>query len=336
MLGMPLPGMNRTPVVTWTLLGANAIIWLASVVVGTAENPGMLVDIGALFGPLIAEGQYWRLFTAMFLHAGPVHLALNSFALFIFGQMVERAYGHLRYLTIYLLAGLAGSVASYLFNSITIGVGASGAILGVLGALTAFFVAERRVFGEMGRRNLTGLLVLAGINLFYGLATPGIDNWAHIGGFAAGFFLGLALAPRYRTAGYPFGGPSQMADSGPPARRLWVVPVVAGIVIAGAWLGTRTLPENAYSHFYVAERQFQKQDYSSALDETEEAIGLAQSMPLDYLSMRAVAEAHLLRGQIFLELGDAPRARAELALVIRMGEPETRSKAIALLVALQQ
>ena len=123
-------------------------------------------------GPLIATGEYWRFFTAMFLHAGPIHLFFNCFALFIFGRLVEGVYGNARFTTIYLLAGLSGSVLSYMFNRDAIAVGASGAIFGILGAFAAYFVAHRDTLGEMGRRNLTGLATIAAINLGIGLGHP--------------------------------------------------------------------------------------------------------------------------------------------------------------------
>ena len=79
----------------------------------------------------------------------------------------------------------------------SIGVGASGAIFGVVGSFAAFFLVRRHVFGALGKQNLYGILVLAAINLFFGLITPGIDNWAHMGGFAAGFFVGYILVPKF-------------------------------------------------------------------------------------------------------------------------------------------
>ena len=270
-----LPGEGRTPIVTMALLGANVIIWLTAAAAGGTEDPEVLLDFGAMFRPLIAEGQYWRLFTAMFLHIGIAHVAFNGFGLLIFGRLVERAYGHLRFLTIYILAGLAGSVASYLFNSIAIAAGASGAIFGVLGALAAFFVAQRELFGSMAQRNLIGLLVLAAINLIYGLATPGIDNWAHMGGFAAGFVLGLVLAPRYRLLRSPLGTPMGLRDVSSLINRWWVAPAAAALLLLGTWAGSATLPDNSYTHVYRAERHFEQQDFDLAREE------IGKAFPLD-------------------------------------------------------
>ena len=334
--GLPMPGLKKPLVVTWALLGANIAIWLVLTIAGGSEDSDVLLDFGAMFGPLIANGEYWRLFTAMFLHVGVYHLAFNGFALFIFGPLVERAYGPVRFVTIYVLAGLFGSVASYLMNSISIGAGASGAIFGVLGALAAFFVTQRKTMsGGMAQRSLVGLVVLAGINIIYGFVSPGIDNWAHIGGLAAGFILGLALAPEFRMARSPFGTPLGLADGNSLARRWWVVPGAVGVLIVGTWLATATLPDNAYSHVYAAERLFQQQDYPRALREIEKAtrISIDRTLSVGHL-VPAVAQAYLLRGQIFAELGDFEAARGELTVAISLGDSKTRAEASALLVAL--
>ena len=276
--GFPLPGADRTPSVTRTLLGANVLILLAATAAGGTEDPQVLLDFGAMFGPLIAEGQYWRLFTAMFLHIGVNHIFVNGLMLFIFGPLVERAYGHVRFLAIYILAGLSGSVASYLFNSMSIAAGASGAIFGIVGALTAFFVAEREIFGKMAQRNLIGLLILASISLVHGLTTPGIDNWAHMGGFAAGFVLGLALAPQYRLRRSSLGLPIGLRDASSLLKRWWVAPIAVALLLLGTLAGSAKVPDNSYSHIYRAERLFERQDLDQARDEIRKAFPLDRSI----------------------------------------------------------
>ena len=105
------PDKSGRPVVTWALLAVNILVWIATEIAGGSEDTQVLLDFGAMFGPTIANGEYWRLFTAMFLHVGLMHLLFNGLALLIFGQVVERTYGHLQFVIIYVLAGLAGSVA---------------------------------------------------------------------------------------------------------------------------------------------------------------------------------------------------------------------------------
>ena len=273
--GLLSRGAERKPVVTWTLLAVNVLVWLIMEGAGGSEDSEVLLDFGAMFGPLIADGEFWRLFTAMFLHVGLMHLLFNAFGLFIFGRVVERIYGPVLFTIIYVVAGLSGSVASYLLNSIVIGAGASGAIFGVLGALAAFLVATRDVQGEMGRQNLSGILVIAAINLFFGFATPGIDNWAHMGGFVGGFALGMAFAPRYQRAPYPFGAAYNMERTNPVARRWWVLPVAVVVLVAGTQLGTSTLPDNPYTYIFRAERLLKQRGFDEAFDELSTARDLA-------------------------------------------------------------
>ena len=276
--GGSLPGTGRRPVVTYALLAINVVVWLAMEFEGRSrggsENPDVLLQFGAMFGPLIASGEYWRLFTAMFLHVGLLHLAFNGFGLLIFGRIVEGIYGPVRFALIYILAGLFGSVASYLLNSIAIGAGASGAIFGVLGALAAFYLARREMLGEMGRQSLTGLAVIAGFNLIFGFTQPGIDNWAHMGGLAGGFAIGMALAPNYRRVDDVFGLGGRVVDVNSLARSFWVVPVAVVLLFGGTALGNSRIPD-AQSHIESAERHRLNGDREATLRELRAAIEAA-------------------------------------------------------------
>lgn len=329
-------GFSRTgdrPLVTWALLGANVLVFLAATAAGGTEDSEVLLNFGAMFGPLIASGEYWRLFTAMFLHVGFTHLFVNGFALFVFGPIVERAFGPTKFLTIYLLGGLTGSVASYLLNSIAIGAGASGGVFAVIGGLAAFFVVQRNALGSMGRRSLGGLLVLIGVNLSFGLAMPGIDNWAHIGGLAGGFALGMILAPTFRTvAAFPSVGP-ETVDENSLSRRLWVIPLWLGILTAGTWMAGASMPENPYTHVFVAERHFDRGNHVAALEEIEKALIPYDSVdPTQILLVRG--DAHLLRGRILASQGAFDQAKAELGDAILYGDRLTRAQARELLVGL--
>lgn len=322
--GLPLPDAERRPYVTWGLLAINGAVWLATTVAGGSEDPDVMLDFGAMFGPFIAGGEYWRLFTAMFLHFGAAHLFFNSLALLIFAQIVEKSYGHAKFAVIYVLTALVGSIASFVFNPLAIAAGASGAIFGVLGALAAYFVAERDVLGSFGRRNLTGILVLMGVQLFYGFGTTGVDNWAHMGGVIAGFPIGLALAPRYQVLRSPFGTPVGITDTNPLIRRWWVVPVAAAFILAGHAVGSSRVPDNAFTRLVVAERHYESNDLRRALEEIDEAIEMEPGFGRSYY----------LRGRILLELGDEASAREQLAVAARLGDRQTRRDAIALLVSI--
>ena len=326
--GEPFPGWRTSPLATWALLGANVVVWLAVQMAGGAQDLEVLLEFGALFGPLIADGQYWRLLTAMFLHADLPHLAVNGIGLLIFGQLVEKSYGRARFLAIYVLAGLFGSVASFMLNSAAIGVGASGAIFGVVGALAAYFLSQRSTMGETARRNLIGVAILAAISLGYGMTTPGIDNWAHVGGLLGGFLLGLALSPRYREETSNFGFHVRLVDTISLAKRWWVLPAAVAFLVAGVWLGSANVPESAFAHVNRAEDYYRDGDLARALQEVDKAIDLQLS----------TARAHYLRALIYIDRGNAGGAVAELRTAIQIGrfsDRETMREALALLVRIR-
>jgi rhomboid protease GluP len=146
-------------------------------------------------GPVRA-GEVWRLFTASFLHAGVLHLWFNCTALVAIGPPVERAYGGLRYLALFLLGGAVGMAASVLFVPQP-SVGASAGIFALLGVMLANLLRARDPLEPSVRRKLTTrLLVIVAINVGIGLFAGFIDNAAHLGGLAGGFVLGLLLRAR--------------------------------------------------------------------------------------------------------------------------------------------
>lgn len=153
---------------------------------------GRLLEGGAMVPVLVARGEWWRLVTAMFLHVGVLHLALNSFGLYIFGSVVEQALGTARMVTLYLVTGICASAVSFAFGPPAVAaVGASGAVFGMLGVSLAYNLRRRSL--AMARANVQWALVLIGINLVFGLSVPGIDNLAHIGGLVAGVVAGLGI-----------------------------------------------------------------------------------------------------------------------------------------------
>lgn len=170
----------------------------AKMLASGAPEDEVLIRLGANHpGLVLQEGEWWRLVTSMFLHGGLAHLFLNGWALYQLGSLFESWLGSTRLVVTWFVSGIAGSLASILFTQ-SLSVGASGAIFGVLGALIAFLLRRRDALNA-GAKGLLGQLVLwAGINVVFGFSVPRIDNAAHLGGFAAGFLLGLILRPRRR------------------------------------------------------------------------------------------------------------------------------------------
>ncbi|NOT69542.1 MAG: rhomboid family intramembrane serine protease [Methylophilaceae bacterium] len=185
--------------ITQLLIVANLLVFLAMLMGGAGfwHSPnGIQLAWGANFGPATQDGEWWRLGSALFLHFGIVHLAMNMWALWDGGQFVERMYGHLRFLTIYFISGLAGNLLSLVVQGgHAVSGGASGAIFGVYGALLTFLWRERNNLHPGEFRWLFWAAV--GFTLFsitLGFVVPGIDNSAHIGGFVTGLLSSMVLA----------------------------------------------------------------------------------------------------------------------------------------------
>jgi rhomboid protease GluP len=194
------------PRAVWVLLAINIVVfavpWLLGLLgVRVAGLPpdNLVLFLGAKDNQAIAQGgQYYRFLTAMFLHAGLLHIGFNAYALYILGPETERIYGTARFLALYFIAGLAGGIASYALNPGD-AVGASGAIFGLIGGLAAFYYVARGLLGEISRRQLGSLITVIMINLFIGFSSPVIDNTAHIGGLIGGAVAGWLLAPRFEV-----------------------------------------------------------------------------------------------------------------------------------------
>ena len=154
-----------------------------------------LVDMGALFGPYtVLKGEWWRLFTAMFLHGGMTHLLMNMFSLYLIGRGAEMYFDTKSYLSIYLFSGLIGGLASLYMHPVSVGIGASGAIFGVFGALAGFFLAHREQIQEHTKEFMKSFGIVIAINFVLGFSIPSIDMSAHIGGLIVGFIGGFALS----------------------------------------------------------------------------------------------------------------------------------------------
>ncbi|WP_205685210.1 rhomboid family intramembrane serine protease, partial [Peribacillus acanthi] len=177
------------PIFTMFFLTIQIVLFLLMELTGDSENMKTLVEYGAKYTPFILQGEWWRLITPMFVHIGLLHLIMNSFALYYLGAEVEKIYGSLRFFIIYLYAGFAGTLASFLFND-SLSAGASGAIFGCFGALLFFGWKQPKLFfRKMG----TNIIVLIAINLALGFTLSGIDNAGHIGGLIGGFLISLAI-----------------------------------------------------------------------------------------------------------------------------------------------
>lgn len=184
---------------TSLLLLAIGAMFVLETLAGGSTNERVLLALGANYAPYVRAGEYWRLLASMFLHIGLLHLLVNGWALYQLCSLMEIWVGSWRLAVVYFLSGIGASIASVLWTQ-GLSAGASGAIFGVLGALITFLVRRHHRLRPEARSLLFQLLFWAGVNIFLGATMPGIDNFAHLGGFAVGLVSGLMVGerpPRY-------------------------------------------------------------------------------------------------------------------------------------------
>lgn len=179
--------------VTYTIIILNILLYLIEVIKSRNLidiDIYTLIEMGAKVNVLINSGEIYRLLTSAFLHGGMIHIFFNMSALNIIGREVEAVYGSKRYIAIYIISALGGSIFSYLFKPSSISVGASGAIFGLLGAMLIFGLKER---DKIGKQYMKNILETIGLNVIIGITIPNIDNFAHLGGLVIGALTSFIL-----------------------------------------------------------------------------------------------------------------------------------------------
>lgn len=171
---------TKKPIITYILIALCVIMFVIS---GFGYDTNLLMLFGANYGPLVKNGEIYRLVSCMFLHAGIIHIGLNMYSLFIVGPRVEDFFGKWKYLAIYFISGISASLLSIGLNGNVVSVGASGAIFGLFGALVYFGYSYRGYIGAMIRSQIVPIVIY---NLLMGFFIPGIDMWGHIGGLLGG------------------------------------------------------------------------------------------------------------------------------------------------------
>jgi membrane associated rhomboid family serine protease len=179
--------------VTKALIAINVVIYLITAVQGSGigQPGGALWNKWALYGPLVHQGDWWRLITAAFLHASIVHIAFNMLALWWIGAPVEQYLGRVRFIGLYLVAGLAGSAGALVASPNAVTVGASGAIFGILGAM---LILEWQATGRLGGNALSLIVINLAIGFAFNGAGGNISIGGHIGGLIGGILATLAFA----------------------------------------------------------------------------------------------------------------------------------------------
>lgn len=265
--GEPQPPRQRvmlhfpavSPQVTYTLIAINVLIFVVRALSPVWDE--RIFEWGAnIPTAVLQEGSYHRLLTSMFLHASiygirdqlalsnSLHIILNMYVLYALGTQLEPLFGHRRFLLIYLLGGLAGSIFSTVFSGPNIAsVGASGAVFAIIGAELIYLYQHRKLLGERGRAQMRSVIIWAGINFAYGAlnsvlaAGIRIDNWAHLGGFLGGMALTWFIGPIFLPRQHPeVPGALIAEDANPLHKRYWVLSAYVSalliLLIAGATL----------------------------------------------------------------------------------------------------
>jgi len=286
--------------VTPTIAGLIVVGFLVEIGLGAspmAPTALQLLKAGGNFGPSVDSGEWWRMGTSLFLHAGLIHIGFNLWAFWNIGKFTERVFGNLPFLVIYALSGFGGAIASLAVHPLTVCVGASGAIFGVYGALLSFVLLHRGVFPDTFlQKQRNSLLGFLAYNVVFSLSVPNIDLSAHGGGLVtgmmAGALLGRDLARPATQVGRRVAAAAAMALgllalTVPVHRRLHAVPEIAADRLA----------DEAYKHLHARE-------LPQAIDLYSQAIALDRNA--GWISNRGLA--HLWSGELPAALTDFQEA----------------------------
>lgn len=187
------------PIATYALIAVTVLVFIAQYASQALTGYDYPVLLGIKSNTAIDAGQYWRLFTPMLLHGNILHIGFNMYALYLLGRALERFYGHWKFLLLYILGGFTGGLASYLLTP-SRSLGASTATFGLLAAYGVFAYRNKKIFGSRSKLMVRNVLQVAVLNLVIGLS-PGIDNWAHLGGVLGGVALAWFAGPEFEVVG---------------------------------------------------------------------------------------------------------------------------------------
>ena len=188
-------------VCTVALIVVNVAVFMIMTMFGDTEDAVFMLQHGAMYEPfVIQQHEYYRIITCLFLHFGIEHLLNNMVMLGALGWNLELEIGKVRFLVIYFVSGIAGNILSLFYDLSTenpaVSAGASGAIFGLMGALLYVVILNR---GRLGRLSGRGMLIMVALSLYFGFASSGVDNFAHIGGLVSGFILAIILYRKKKT-----------------------------------------------------------------------------------------------------------------------------------------
>lgn len=191
--------LKKQPVTVFLIL-VNVLVFFTVELTGGSDDTMHMFRCGAAYTPAVLQGEYYRIFTSMFLHFGPQHLGNNMLVLFVLGGRLERTVGKLKYLLIYLLGGMGGNLLSIFLElnngDFAVSAGASGAVFAVMGAMIYAVIRGRGHIEDLSARQV---VIMAVFSLYFGFASEGVDNAAHVGGLICGFIMAVLLYHPFKT-----------------------------------------------------------------------------------------------------------------------------------------
>ena len=272
--------------VTWTLMAINITVFVLMVMRGaslTAVDLDTSLRWGASYSPFVTRGEWWRLLTATFVHGGIMHIFANMYVLAVMGPVTERLYGNVAYAVLYLLAGLAGSLASVYWHPLVTSVGASGAVFGVMGAVLAFTARQRHSLPPSLLRSVASSVGQAvAINLVLGFATPHVDMAAHVGGLIGGFACGLVLAGHIEE---PASRKQARAGALAVVGTLLVVVAARQLPVYDDWRGAMTKVERVERNTLTQLQSLEKETLPDQKARDKVAKGITDQLPA-WIAMR--------------------------------------------------
>ena len=185
--------LKKQPVTVFLIL-INILVFLAVELTGGSEDTMHMLQCGAGYTPAIIQGEYYRIFTSMFLHFGPQHLGNNMLVLFVLGGKLERTVGKLKYLLIYLLGGMGGNLLCIFLEldsgDFAVSAGASGAVFAVMGAMIYAVIRGRGHIEDLSARQV---VIMVAFSLYFGFTSEGVDHAAQVGGLICGVIMAVLL-----------------------------------------------------------------------------------------------------------------------------------------------
>ncbi|MDI3298608.1 MAG: rhomboid family intramembrane serine protease [Bacillota bacterium] len=316
---LAVPGSAANPWVTTTLLALIGAVGLLEGARSDPFSPSLLVDWGARLNAFIVLGELWRLMAYAWLHGSWIHLLLNGFALLQVGPLAEGAYGHARTLLIYLagavVAGLAGLVG---LPASSLAVGASGAIMALLGATLAALWSSP---GALRRQMLTPMVIWVLVILGYGLVVPNIDNWAHLGGLVAGVVLGLLMGrPGERPAAVTWGAMLLAALIAVAPLLPIVLPATRPPLLAAVRAAVPLSQRPGYYDLFDR--------YGEAALSAGDAVAAAEALEAATWSQPANGQARFLYAQALAASGREREALAQAEQAARLSPGDSRIQAL--------